>query len=146
MDNEFQVNTGSFLGRGWGFPPEFDQETCDVRMVSEADDICESLHILLSTRMGERLLRPNFGCNLHKMNFEPVNLQFITFIKTFIEQSILLHEPRIQLQRVHIDTTNQFDGLILIEVQYIIRATNSPHNFVFDYYLQEAQTSIPAII
>ncbi len=143
MKNSVKIDTGSFLGRGWGFPPQFNKAECGVKMVKEEDDICESLHIILSTRMGERLLRPNFGCNLHKLLFEPINTQFITFIKSYIEQSILLHEARIRLQRVNIDTTDQLDGVLRIEITYVIRATNSPNNYVYDFFLNEALDKAP---
>lgn len=143
MEQTPLIDTGSFLGRGWGFPPQFNKRECGVRMVKEEEDICESLQIILSTKMGERLLRPNFGCNLHKLLFEPINVQFLTFIKSYIEQSILLHEPRIRLQKVDINTEDQLDGILRIEVSYIIRATNSPNNFVYDFYLEEALNNIP---
>ena len=136
----------SFLGRGWGFPPQFNKSGCTVRMVSEEDDICESLHILLSVRLGERVRRPNYGCNLDTLLFEPITAQFLTFVQTFVEQSVRLHEPRIGLDKVNMHAENIIDGVIEIEIQYTIRATNQPANFVFPFYLEEAETNVPPII
>ncbi len=59
----------SFLGTGWAFPVTFDKKPeCAVRMVSEVEDIEQSLTLLLSTRPGERVMRPDYGCNLEDGN------------------------------------------------------------------------------
>ncbi len=144
-DLEPTAHAYSFLGRGWGFPPQFDKPGCTVRMVSEIEDIYESLHILLSTRLRERVMRPNFGCNLDTQQFKPINTQLLTFVKSFIEQSILLYEPRIELDRVQINTERSVDGILLIEVSFVVRATNSPENYVYPYYLDESETNAPPL-
>ena len=54
----------SFLGTGWSFPPAFDRKIAQPVMVSDEEDISQSLDIILSTSLGERVLRPNFGCDL----------------------------------------------------------------------------------
>lgn len=146
MANQDIAGINSFLGRGWGFPPQFNKLGCTVRMVSEEGDICESLHILLSTSLGERLKRPNYGCNLHSLLFEPATTQFLSFVRTFVEQSILLHEPRVQLDRVEMNAEGILNGLIKIEVHYTIRATNTPANFVYPFYVDQATTNVPPIV
>ncbi len=144
---EFKDFSGvnSFLGIGWAFPPHFKKEGGTVHMVSEANDICESLHILLSTRLGERIKRPNYGCNLDTLLFEPANTQFLAFVRGFVERSVLLHEPRVQLDRVIMNADQINDGLIQIDVQYTIRATNTPDNYVYPFYLDEASNNVPPI-
>lgn len=143
--NDFS-GINSFLGRGWGFPPQFNKPDCTVRMVSEAEDICESLHILLSVRLGERLKRPNYGCNLDTLTFKNISTQFLTYVRSFVEQAVRLHEPRIALDRVIMHSDRMLDGIIDIEVQYTIRATNAPNNFVYPFYLEQAETNAPPIV
>lgn len=133
----------SFLGTGWGFPVTFFKKPiCTVRMVSEEEDIKESLAILLSTRPGERVMRPDFGISLEDALFEPINESLITYVKDLIKKGILYYEPRIDLKRIDIITENALDGIFRIELEYVIRTTNSRFNFVYDYYLREA-TIIP---
>lgn len=43
----------SFLGRGWSFPPQFDNVGAKTKMLSEENDIQSSLEILLSTKRGK---------------------------------------------------------------------------------------------
>ncbi len=127
----------SFLGRGWSFPPTFDNKTGTVVMASEEEDIAQSLQIILGTRPGERVMRPEFGCNLDVMLFEPITTPLIAYVKDLIETAILYYEARIELNRVAINTNQVMDGIILIELDYAVRATNSRYNLVYPYYVEE---------
>lgn len=127
----------SFLGTGWGFPPAFEKETKKVSMVSNETDIAESLHILLSTEPGERLMRPEYGCNLRKFIFERHDASFIAGLNHTINQAILNFEPRIDFIDAKVITSNELDGIIHIEVNYKIIITNTRHNLVFPFYLLE---------
>ncbi len=129
----------SFLGVGWSFPPAFYKNPCRVQMVSDEEDIEQSLKILLSTRHGERIIQPEYGCNLDVLLFEPINTSLITFVKDLIEKAILYHEPRIDLKKIDIKTDQVLEGLLLIEMEYVIRTTNSRYNLVYPFYLKEAE-------
>ncbi|MBW1297703.1 GPW/gp25 family protein [Aquimarina litoralis] len=130
----------SFLGTGWGFPPEFTKEgngAGKVAMLSDERDIKSSLEILLSTRLGERVMVPNYGCNLDELLFKPLNLTLKTFVRELIKNAILYYEPRIDAEKIQIDQTNELDGELLINIDYRIRATNARNNLVFPFYKQE---------
>ncbi len=137
------IQRKSFLGTGWGFPVTFYKKpVCTIRMVSEEEDIKECLTILLSTRPGERVMRPDFGINLEDALFEPINESLNTYIKDLIKKAILYYESRIDLKRIDILAEQALDGIFSVELDYVIRSTNSRFNFVYDYYLREA-TIIP---
>lgn len=127
----------AFLGRGWGFPPTFDKASKSVGMLEEEADIESSLEILLSTRLGERIMQPNYGCNLDDMVFEAMNLTMLTYLKDLVENAILYFEPRIDLEGVDIDTSQELEGVLLIIIDYTVRTTNSRFNFVFPFYKNE---------
>jgi uncharacterized protein len=127
----------SFLGTGWSFPPTFDNKSGAVKMTTGEADVVESLHILLSTRPGERLMHPDFGCNLDVMLFEPITVTLVAYVKELIKTAVLYYEPRISLESIHINTVAVHDGLILIELNYWILATNSRYNLVYPFYLEE---------
>ncbi|MHA6622515.1 GPW/gp25 family protein [Pseudonocardia sp. DLS-67] len=132
-----------FLGRGWSFPPTFDRPT-GVRMLEHEADIVSSLHILLSTARGERIMVPEYGCNLDELVFENLDTRLRTLMADKIESSILYHEPRIDLEQVSVDADPEapLDGRVLIGVTYRVRATNSRFNVVFPYYTQGEGTDI----
>ena len=127
----------SFLGRGWGFPPEFNRLTKAVNMLEDEADIKSSLEILLSTRLGERVMVPNYGCNLDELLFKPLTLTLKTFVVDLIKTAILYHEPRIDINKIEIDPTNELEGVLLIILDYTVRATNSRKNMVYPFYKEE---------
>lgn len=128
--------SNSFLGTGWAFPPEFNKLTGTVEMLSNEADIQNSLQVLLCTRVGERLMQPNYGCNMDVLLFEPLNESLISYIKDLVFTAIYFFEPRINPENVKAEATNE-EGTILVTVDYTIRSTNSRHNLVFPFYLDE---------
>jgi uncharacterized protein len=132
------MNTeNAFLGRGWSFPPEFAKPQKGIVMLEAEKDIESSLEILLSTRLGERIMQPNYGCNLDEMVYESMSLTMITYLKDILETAILYHEPRIDLEKLDIDTSQEYEGKLLIILNYVVRSTNSRFNFVYPYYKNE---------
>ncbi|MDZ8082829.1 MAG: GPW/gp25 family protein [Nostoc sp. DcaGUA01] len=129
----------SFLGTGWSFPPTFNQDTGTVEMVSDEEDIVQSLEIILSTRPAERIMQPDFGCELSQFLFEEISQSLITGIKGTISDALLYHEPRIDVEDINIDESEK-EGLLLISVTYTVRVTNSRFNLVYPFYINEAHT------
>ncbi len=127
----------SFLGTGWSFPPEFSRKSGSVRMSSDEQDIEESLQILLATKLGERLMHPDYGCDLSYLVFEPLSVSVKTYISNLIETAILYHEPRILLDDVAMVAGEENEGLIRIIISYTISATNSRKNYVYPFYINE---------
>lgn len=127
----------SFLGRGWGFPPEFDRETGQVRMVTEEEDICQSLGILLSTAPGERIHRFDFGCGIRQFVYEPMTLTTQTIMRNMIEKAVLMYEPRISLERITFDMAREAEGIMEIVLDYVVLKTNRRSNMVYPFYLRE---------
>jgi uncharacterized protein len=135
MATTFQNN--DFLGRGWSFPPTFNVQQQGVEMTERNDDIERSLHILLTTTVGERVMQPRYGCNMEEFLFESLDTTTKTLIKDRIKTAILYFEPRIEAKRIELNSTNVLEGELLIEIDYVVKATNSRFNFVFPYYRNE---------
>ena len=103
-------------------------------MVSDVQDIEQSLQILLSTRPGERILQPDYGCSLDRLMFEPMDTSLKSYVEDVVKTAILYHEPRIDPSKVTIDTSNETEGWLNVIVEYTIRTTNSRYNFVYPFY------------
>lgn len=130
-----------FLGRGWGFPVSFGNQGRSVVMAEAEEDIRQSLNILLSTSLGERVLRPTFGWKRDALMFEPLSTSFGAYLAHEIETAILFLEPRIELNRVDFENATELEGLILIRLDYTVRTTNSRTNLVFPFYLDHQETN-----
>jgi len=106
-------------------------------MSSEEKDIEQSLEILLSTRLGERIMHPDFGCDLTDMIFEPLSVSVKTYISNLVETAILYHEPRILLHKIGLSNDGENQGLVNILLEYTISSTNSRRNYVYPFYINE---------
>lgn len=125
-----------FIGRGWSFPPSFDKDIAGVAMSAGIRDIEESLRIIFTTVLGERIMNPLFGCALDDNVFEVMNASRVAYIENQVRTAIIYHEARIDADQVTVDF-DQNAGTLLISVGYKVRGSNSRFNFVFPYYLQE---------
>ncbi|WGG48141.1 GPW/gp25 family protein [Rugamonas sp. DEMB1] len=108
-----------------------------VDMLEDEADIASSLEILLTTALGERTMLPQYGCNLDELVFESLDTRMKTLMADKVQTAILYFEPRIEIETVRLDDSRELEGLILIEVVYTVKATNSRFNFVFPFYKLE---------
>jgi uncharacterized protein len=127
-----------FLGKGWGFPVTFGHQGRAVTVVEAEQDIQQSLEILLSTHVGERVLNPTFGWKRDALMFEPLSTGFAAYLTREIETAILFYEPRIKLNRVNFESEPDREGLILIKIEYTIKTTDTRTNLVYPFYVGQA--------
>ena len=125
----------SFLGVGWAFPPTFNKTIADVEMVTENNDIKESLEIYFATRIGERIMRSNYGCIIHDLAFKSSNTNSLKSVEISLEKTIREFEPRIIVHQVRAERLNVDEGIINFIVDYEIQTTNIRDNIVFPYYI-----------
>ena len=132
MDSE-----NSFLGVGWAFPPHFDEINKGATMVSAEEDILQSLNILLSTRPGERIMNPTFGCDLNQFMYEEISETLFSHMREVISDAVIRYEARIDIENIDIEYDQGEKGALYITIAYQIRQTNSRHNMVYPFYLLE---------
>ena len=104
-------------------------------MTTGIQDIENSIHILLSTALQERVMQPTYGCNLDSMLFESMNEHFKTYLKHLVKSAIMYHEARIKADNIDVKMDESVEGRILIIIDYTIRSTNTKLNYVYDFYL-----------
>lgn len=137
-------NSGpGFIGTGWSFPPTFSRSLLGVEMVGGIEDIRESLRILFSTALGERVMLPDYGCDLWRMVYRGLTTTLTTELEDMVEQAIVLWEPRIDLVSVSAVRDPDRDGLVNIAVEFAVRRTNTRSNFVYPFLLGEATLAKP---
>lgn len=136
-NNKMSKEAKSFLGTGWSFPPAFDKGFQALKMVSDEEDVAQSLYIILSTTPGERVMNPDFGCNLHSISFKSLDETTRQEIISMVEEAVLNYEPRITLESVDVDMANAIDGVVNITLNYRIRTINVRTNIVYPFYLVE---------
>lgn len=132
----------AFLGRGWSFPPTFNRVSCTVAMASGDADIHQSLWMILSTSLGERIMLATFGCDLISKVFTALTTTTANAIATMVTRAITDWEPRVTVESVTV-TDSELAGWIDISIDYIVRQTNSRSNLVFPFYRMEATLPPP---
>jgi len=125
-----------FYGRGLGFPLELAAPTTDTtRGLAESGGvakIAESIEIILGTQYGERLMRPQFGCNLRSLVFAPNDSATANLARYYITEGLTRWEPRIEV--LDVSVANDVSGVQLsIEINYRVRVTGDVHSLVFPF-------------
>ncbi|MCP4304301.1 MAG: GPW/gp25 family protein [bacterium] len=126
-----------FLGRGWKFPLQVTPQGAIAGARAE-QRIEESIYIILSTAPGERLMQPEFGCGIHDLVFEPNSAVTLSLVVDRVRTALVAFEPRIDVLTLDADTAPGQPNLLLIRIDYRIRATNTFGNLVYPFYITEA--------
>lgn len=124
-----------FLGRGWKFPITIDDRG-GIALSQYEQKIRESIIIILSTAKGERVMRPDFGCDINEFTFSIINTSTLTLIKSAVKEALLLWEPRIEVLEVETSSEKINDGILLVRIDYKIRTINTQFNLVYPFYLK----------
>jgi Bacteriophage baseplate protein W len=136
METKKNIENKGFLGRGWKFPPTFTKGHNSAELSQFEQDVKESLFILLSTLRGERVMRPDYGTSVHNLIFESLDFNTGTLIADEIQKAILLHEPRVFVDKVE-PLQETLNGSLTLSIDYTIIATNTRSNIVYPFYFNE---------
>jgi phage baseplate assembly protein W len=128
----------SFLGRGLKFPLVSDSSG-GVALSSHEENIEESIRIILGTAVGERVYRPDFGCRIHDLLFAPNNAHTRNLVTFYADESLRKWEPRIKEIHCVCKSDPRQDNTLLLEIRYVVRATNSHYNMVYPFYLRREE-------
>ena len=133
MSNSFE----SFLGRGWKFPVKVDPNTGKILTSEYEIDIQEPIKIILMTKKGERVMRPDFGCDIHNHLFDVIDYTLLKQIEKKVKDSLISFEPRITDIEVLAEIDDKNEQIININISYLVRTTNNPFNLVYPFYINE---------
>jgi phage baseplate assembly protein W len=123
------------IGQGWKFPVKINSKG-GLDYSSGPDRIQDAIWIVLSTSLGERLMRPDFGAGVNDYVFEPNSTVVQTQLMAVVREALVKWEPRIELIGVRAETGDQ-PSLVLVSIDYRLRTTNEIFNLVYPLYLQE---------
>lgn len=123
------------LGRGWAFPVGPDAGTRALPWVEGAEAVRQSIHMILETEPGERVMRPTFGCGLRQYLMKPNTTATRTLIRRDVERALAAFEPRIQVREVRVDP-GEDPSLVLIQIAYAHVLDGRNDNLVYPFYLE----------
>jgi len=121
-----------FLGKGWAFPVAFSPQGIEISPGEKS--IQEAIWIILATSPGERVMRPDFGCDIHRLVFSVIDATTVGRAAQEVRLALIRWEPRIDV--LDVDTEVRGRGeVLLISVHYRNRSTNNYFNLVYPFYL-----------
>ena len=122
-----------FLGVGWSFPVAIDARG-RIGLSRQERDIEEAMRMILLTPKGQRVMRPEFGCQIHTLAFAPNDATTAGLAAHYTEECLAMWEPRIQVQDVSANPDPTDTTRLLIEIRYEIKATHDSRSLVFPFY------------
>jgi uncharacterized protein len=127
-------DASNFIGRGITFPMRVDQSG-SIAMGAGADDIDANLKVVLITAPGERVMRPQFGCRIWDLVFEPINANALGLMGEAVRDAVSQWEPRVDLLDVEVTPDIGDHGRVRIALTYRVKATNDVRNLVHPFYV-----------
>ena len=125
-----------FTGKGWPFPVRPSAHG-KFFYVGGDEKIRQSVWIILSTAPGERLMRPDFGCRIHDLVFQPNSAAVRGLIREQVRDALIRYEPRIDLIEIRVEQSEEAENLLLIFIDYKVRSNNVFYNLVYPFFLNE---------
>lgn len=129
----------NFHGRGWSFPPRLSDRN-RVSTVQDEANIRRAIYIIINTVPGERVMRPEFGCEIHSLIFAPANSETAATAERYVRDALTRWEPRITLREVNVTPGATERGELFIEVVYQVKGQYDLRSLVYPYYLLPEQT------
>jgi phage baseplate assembly protein W len=99
------------------------------------DAVRQSIWTILSTAPGERVMRPDFGCGIHDLVFDVLDAGTASALARAVRDALARWEPRIAVLDVYAVPDRDEPNLLLVEVNYEVRSSNSRTNLVYPFYL-----------
>ena len=128
------INAQEIIGQGWFFPPKIGPQG-GLALTSDRSELDQSIHIILSTSPGQRVMRQTFGCRLQELVFAPNNTHTVAQARRYVEEALGMWEPRISVTDVKVEPDSQDNSRLLIHVKYKVKATHDQRSLVYPFYL-----------
>ena len=122
-----------FLGVGWAFPVGVDARG-RIALARQERDIEEAIRIILLTPKGQRVMRPEFGCQIHDLMFAPNDATTAGLAAYYVEEALGMWEPRIHVKEVNARPDPENQGRLIIDISYEVKATHDSRSLVFPFY------------
>jgi hypothetical protein len=129
------IDEGQIFGRGVAFPPHLDSNGQWATSVG-AQNVRESIQILLLTRLGERLMYPSYGSSLRTYLFAPNNPGTRKSIEEEITRGLQQWEPRVTVDTISVDPDPTNGQAAIATIQYRLVANQLPNQITLTLQLQ----------
>lgn len=121
------------IGTGWAFPLTVGAQG-GLSLATDKNEIEQSIVIILSTGIGERVMRPTFGSRLSELLFEPCNKQTLSLAEQYVGDALGMWEPRIEVNEVVASLSDESRGMLYVDIDYTVKTINDKRSLVYPFY------------
>lgn len=123
-----------YIGQGLAFPLQIGPRGT-IALATGERDIEQAIRIVLGTMIGERVMRPEFGCRIHELVFAPHNAATEGLAVLYVKQALNRWEPRIDVVAVEVESDAVNEGALLLQIKYRVKDTHNERSIVYPFYL-----------
>ncbi len=102
-----------------------------IAMVAEHDSVRQAILLLLSTVPGERVMRPEYGCHIHRLVFAPNDDSTAGLAIHYVRSALQRWEPRIEILRLDAGRNPELPERLDIVLDYRVVATQQAQQLSF---------------
>jgi Bacteriophage baseplate protein W len=95
-------------------------------MVELEHSIRQAIYLLVTTIPGERVMRPDYGCDLYQLVFAPNDNTTAGLAIHYVKRALDRFEPRVDVVRIDAAANLDDPGQLDITLEYRVRATQQP--------------------
>ena len=126
-----------FIGNGMAFPFSITQSG-GVQSSNGIDRIKQSIAQILGTRIGERIMRPEFGSNMYKLLFEQNDNVLISLAQFYVVDALKKWEKRITIYSVNIARDSENEHKFNIRIAFQVANSSQEGNLTWPFYRETA--------
>jgi phage baseplate assembly protein W len=112
-----------------------------IAMVDGNDSVRQAIFLLLSTVPGERVMRPDYGCLVHRLVFSPNDDTTAGLAIHYVRQAIKRWEPRVEVLKVDATRSPESPEQLDILLEYRVRANGRVESAGYAFNLDIADGS-----
>ena len=126
------------IGSGISFPLSADQRGV-LSLAHGITDIEQAIRLILGTALGERPMRPEFGCAVHDLVFDTIDAEMVGRVDTAVHQALARWEPRIEVTALDFELGQVDQGKLSVLITYKVLSTSKLYNLVYPFYVIPAE-------
>jgi len=135
----------AYLGRGWAFPVTWrtapgapgQPRQVGVNMSHRVEDIRQSIRLILETTLGERVMNPEFGSEVQRFVFAPINPQTMADLGRAVHRALMLWERRIRGLDVQVTEHRGEVSRLDVEISFLVDTHRMRQSFIFPFYVNQ---------
>lgn len=99
-------------------------------MIGGGDSVRQAILLLLTTMPGERVMRPDYGCPLHRLMFAPNDATTAGLAMHYVRQALIRWEPRVEIMQLDAGPDPD-EGRLTVTLEYRVRSTGVREDLAF---------------